>query len=194
MHLTHARAALAAALVSVLAATSAQAGPAAEKMAQGEQLLAQGKPATALKTAREAFDLLWNKMPFTIVYATFSDKKATGYGIFNPRRSNAYKAGDTIYLYVEPKGFGMKEVKKGIFTIQMVTDLMVKKKNGTVVVDKKGFGKFRLTSRRRFHEFYITLSITLTGAPAGDYALVVPVHDLIKGQTSTFSLPFSVVQ
>jgi len=194
MHTTIWRAPLAAALLSLITAASAQAGPAADKMAQGEQLLAQGKPATAMKTAREAFDILWDKMPFTVVYATFTDKKAAGYGIFNPRKSNAYKAGDTIQLYIEPKGFGIREVKKGIFSSHISTDLVVRNKNGGTVLKKSDFGKFRLTSRRRFHEFYITLSITLTGAPAGQYSLVVPVHDLIKGQASSFSLPFSVVK
>ena len=48
------------------------------------------------------------------------------------------------------------------------------------------------TSHAENHEFFVTLTLNLTGAPAGDYVLEYTGHDMAKDQSGSFEMPFSI--
>ena len=169
------------------------AGPAADKAAESEKLLAAGKPAQAYQAINAAVDAIWDKMPLTIGKAVFVIGNPAGFGIYNPRDNNSFGPKDKMVIYVEPQGYGHKLVN-GIYEINLETGLIVKDASGKVVAKKNGFGKFKLNSRKKNREFYLKLTISLTGAPAGNYTLTIPVRDNVKGGQTQFSLPFTITK
>ncbi len=191
-HVRHLRLAGLAMAVILVFSGAAQAGPAADKAAESERLLAAGKALQAWRTMDEAARAIWEKLPLTIVKALFVVGDPQGYGIYNPRESNTFKPGDTMVVYVEPVGFG-HAYANGVYTIALKADLVLKDKaSGQILFKREGFGEFRLSSRKPNREFFLKLSIDLNNAPEGDFLLTIPITDKVKGQKTAFSLPFSV--
>ena len=135
----------------------------------------------------------WEKMPFGIKRAILVPKEATGYGMYSKRKSNKYLSGEDILIYVEPIGFGHKDLGN-FYRIDMESDLIVQDENGKVLGKLKGFGKFKFDSNERNREIYLSLTISLGKAPAGKYLLIVPIRDNIKNQTAEFKIPVEIIQ
>lgn len=181
-----------AALALLVSGGMVQAGPAADKAAESERLLAAGKALQAWQVMDEATLAIWEKLPLTIAKALFVVGDPQGYGIYNPRESSVFKPGDTLVVYVEPVGFG-HAYANGVYTIALRADLVLKDKaSGRILFKREGFGDFRLNSRKPNREFFLKLSIDLNNAPEGDFLLTIPIIDKVKGQKAEFTLPFSV--
>src|SRR5260221_10718945 len=57
----------------------------------------------------------WEKTPLTIQRALFVAEEPKAYGIYTPRSSSRFKAGEPIIVYAEPIGFGWKSVEDDQF-------------------------------------------------------------------------------
>ena len=186
------KAIFAASALTALLVSPALAGPVVEAAKRSEELLAAGKPLAAWEAVERAADAVWEKMPLRIAKALFVVGDPRGYGIFDPRENNVFKPGETIVVYAEPVGFGHRRVN-GINEIDLDVGLIVRDKSGKTVASQGSFGQFRLRSRRRNREFFLKLTISLKGAPAGDYVLSFPITDKVKNRKTEFSLPFRIV-
>jgi len=111
---------------------------------------------------------------------------STGYGMYSERTSNVFKSGDKIFTYVEPLGYGWKNLSGGMFEMNFVTDLVMKAENGDVVVDQKAFATNVLQSHEANMEFSMDFTLTLTEAPVGKYKIEYTIHDISSRQDSTF--------
>jgi hypothetical protein len=191
MYATRLRWALVGLALPVLATASALAGTAADKAAESEKLLAAGKPLEAYQAISAAVDAIWDKMPLTIGKAVYVVGNPAGFGVYNPRESTVFKPGEKMVIYVESQGYGFAKIN-GIYGIRLQTGIAVKDASGKVVFKKSSFGDFKLRSRKKNREFFLKLTISLNGAPEGNYTLVVPIKDLVKGGQTQFSLPFTI--
>jgi len=193
MHATRLRQALAGLALTVLAAAPALAGPAVDKAAESEKLLAAGKPLEAYRAINAAVDAIWDKMPLTIGKAVYVVGNPAGFGVYNPRESTVFKNGEKMVIYVEPQGYGFEKIN-GVYGISMQAGITIKDTSGNVVVKKESFGDFKLRSRKKNREFYLKLTISLNRASEGNYTLVVPIKDRVKGGQAQFSLPFTITK
>jgi len=187
------RSGMAALAVAIMLPTAAWAGPVADAAARSETLLKAGKPLQAWSAMQDAVDAVWNRMPLTIGKALFVVGDPQGYGMYNPRENGTFKAGEPMVVYVEPLGFGHRLVN-GIHQIAIDVDLVITDRKGKELLSREGFGNFELNSRRKNREFYMKLTLSLKGAPPGDYILVLPIHDRVRNTKATVSLPFRIVK
>ncbi|MCZ4092866.1 hypothetical protein O3W52_23210 [Ensifer psoraleae] len=63
---------------------------------------------------------------------------------------------------------------------------------GEVLASQKAFGDFTFTGYLRNQEIYSTLTIDVTGAPAGDYVLRFHFNDINSGKSATVDQPFKI--
>ena len=187
------RSGLAALAVAVMLPTAAWAGPAVDAATRSETLLKAGKPLQAWSAMQDAMDAVWNRMPLTIGKALFVVGDPQGYGMYNPRENNVFKAGEPMVVYVEPLGFGHRLVN-GIQQIAIDVDLILTDRKGKKLLSREGFGKFELNSRRKNREFFMKITLSLKGAPPGEYVLVLPIRDRVRDTKATITLPFSIVK
>ncbi len=184
---------LAALVAAAMLPAVAWAGPAVDAAARSENLLNDGKPLQAWSAMQDAVDAVWSRMPLTIGKALFVIGDPQGYGMYNPRENNVFKAGDPMVIYMEPIGFGHRLVN-GIHQIALDVDLVLTDRKGKELLSREGFGKFELNSRRKNREFFLKITLNLKGAPPGDYVLVLPVRDRVRNAKATVSLPFSIMK
>lgn len=175
------------------AAASAPAalGEIAGKARDAEALAAEGKFAEAVAALDSAAVALWNKSPLTFRRVLWVAAPPEGFGAYNPRENNVYASGAKMIAYAEPLGFGWSETGD-IFRIELVTDIVVRDKDGKELLRREKFQSLKIGSRVRNREFMATFSFTFEGIPRGEYVVDTLVRDLATGKTGTFSLPFVV--
>jgi len=170
---------------------AAVAGPLADKAGEAEAALKAGKGSEALGLMREALFSVWNDVPMAIPTATYVTAPADGYGIYTARDGNAFAAGEPLLIYLEPIGFDWKQ-QDGLFTSLLTVDFDLTSPDGNVLAGQKGFGRFDFKSHVPNTEYMANLTLNVSGAPAGDYVLVLTVNDENGGGSAKVDMPFSI--
>ena len=155
-------------------------------------LPATAQDLAAYDRAEAAAIAAWDQMPLTARSVTFVTREAEGFGLYDPRASAVFAPSEPLILYAEPMGFGWRGNGDGTWTFGFSIDVVLRDGAGAIVASQPAFQRQELTSRARNREFYLTLTLNMTGAPAGDYALEYIVHDLASDKIGTIARTFSI--
>jgi len=180
-------------LLMVLVPGVAKAGEVADLAARAEQKV-QDAPVAALQDMNAALDKLWSRLPLVVAQATFVAEAPKGFGIYKPRGKNTFKPGEPLIIYAEVAGFGHRPLGNGIYEIAIDGDVAIATLQKQVLAKMPDFLKSRMQSHRRNKEFMVQMTVELSGAPAGQYILLARLKDQVTGKTTSFSLPFEIVQ
>lgn len=171
------------------------AGPVADKAVEVETALAAGDSNAALTGANDILAQVWQSTPDLLIGQTLLvAEPAAGYGIYNPRPTNQYKAGEPVFVYAEPIGFGYGSGGEGLSTINFMVDLRVLDEAGAVLGEMPGLADLNLTSRYQNREFQANLTYTLSGIAPGKYVLETTLHDKNSAKTGTFQNAIEIVE
>ncbi|WP_204301443.1 hypothetical protein, partial [Stenotrophomonas maltophilia] len=91
---------------------------------------------------------IWERMPLTVRRATFVAEEPQGYGVFNPRDSSSFEAGQPLLVYVELNGQGWRR-SGDLFRTDLVLDFELRTKDGQALVAQQAFNTIATASRRR---------------------------------------------
>ncbi|MBB4189498.1 hypothetical protein [Sinorhizobium terangae] len=187
---------LLATMTAAIAATidaGALAGPLSDAATKAEQQATSGDVAGARETLRQAVSEFSQTLPFAIGKAVFVTAEPAGYAMYEPKADPTFKAGEAIVSYVEPVGLTWKEASvKGKIQTRFTVDFDILNPKGEVLASQKAFGDFTFTGYLRNQEIYSTLTIDVTGAPAGDYVLRFHFNDINSGKSATVDQPFKI--
>lgn len=173
------------------AATSALAGSIAEQGVAAERLVGEGDPLGALAALEAATSEVWTKMPMQLRNVALIES-ATGYGIYVPRESDVFAQGEAVLIYVEPLGYLYGKNSVGAKEIALDVDLDLLDASGDVVFSKTGLVELRQPVRYDNREFFLTVDLNLTGAPAGKYVGKFTLRDGHSKKNAAFDMPFEV--
>lgn len=187
-------------LLAVLTAASmlsisieTMAGPLVEAATKAEQLATSGDPAKARELLRQAVGDFSQTLPFSIGKAVFISKEPAGYAMYEPKDGTVFKTGEAIVSYVEPVGLTWKQAAvKDKLETRFTVDFDILNPAGKVLAGQKAFGDFTFTGYLKNQEIYSTLTIDVSGAPAGDYVLRFHFNDINSGKTATIDQPFKI--
>jgi len=166
-------------------------GPLQDKAAEAEAALDAGRGAEAVTLMRSALFEAWRHAPLAIPVATFVAAPADGFGIYTARPDNVFPEGETLRIYLEPVGFDWTE-KDGLFTSLLTVDFDLATPDGKVLAGQKGFGRFDFRSHVPNTEYMANLTLNVSGAPVGDYVLVLTVNDETGGGSAKVEMPFAI--
>lgn len=162
--------------------------PLAEK---AEAELAAGRATAAVDALEAALDAVWKATPLTFRKAVFVAEPPSGFGAYVARKDAVFAPGEPILVYAEPIGFAWKADGSG-YACDLVIDVTLRDKDGTVLWEKREIGRMALKSHARNHEFMMKLDLNIRGLPAGDYRLDAAVRDEVSQKWGSFALPFAV--
>lgn len=134
----------------------------------------------------------WTALPLGFRTAVLVDGAPGGYGMYRQKEPGRYLSGEPVVVYAEPYGYGWIENADGTFTFGFDVDLLLKTARGDVIADQDNFQRLALTSRARNREFMLTITLTIDGAPPGDYVVEYRTRDIASPKEGAFSLPFSI--
>ena len=100
-----------------------------------------GQSLQDVERAQAALIAAWEKSPLTMRRALFVAKKAQGFGQYEERSSNVFKAGEPLIAYAEPVGYGWKDVGNGVFEFGFAVDFLIKSPDGKILAGQQDFAK-----------------------------------------------------
>lgn len=132
--------------------------------------------------AREQYLRSWEQSNFSSELATFViPNSVNGYGIYDEHRSNIFKPGEPIVLYVEPIGFTHKKLTdesgNALYNVKLIPSVIISSKidNKSASID---FPQFAFTSHRKNTEAELTITVTQnTPIPEGEYKILYTIKD-----------------
>jgi hypothetical protein len=149
------------------------------------------KEIAELKAAREQILLAWNRTGFKEQFDTFVNS-ANGYGVYEVHKSNVFKSGEPIILYVEPVGFTHMPVSSGggpannskLYLINMTASIVLSDKQGNILLGRENIPLLNVISNNRNTELFMNLRLTQSSPfPAGDYVVTYTVTDVPSGKS-----------
>ena len=99
------------------------------------------------------------------------------YGIYEPRQSDVFAAGEPIYLYVEPAGHVISKNPAGYFEFGFKADFQVADESGKVLGGQTDFAVLPFKSWNPNTEISLTFTYTLSGLEKGKYKLTTQISD-----------------
>jgi hypothetical protein len=132
--------------------------------------------------AREQYLRSWEQSNFSSELATFViPNSVNGYGIYDEHRSNIFKPGEPIVLYVEPIGFTHKKLTdesgNALYNVKLIPSVIISSKidNKSASID---FPQFAFTSHRKNTKAELTITVTQnTPIPEGEYKILYTIKD-----------------
>jgi hypothetical protein len=132
--------------------------------------------------AREQYLRSWEQSNFSSEFATFViPNSVNGYGIYDEHRSNIFKPGEPIVLYVEPIGFTHKKLTdesgNALYNVKLIPSVIISSKidNKSASID---FPQFAFTSHHKNTEAELTITVTQnTPIPEGEYKILYTIKD-----------------
>jgi hypothetical protein len=179
-----------AALVALGAATGAVAGPAADKAAEAEALLAAGDTVEAIAAFDEATAAFWAAMPLHLRKAIFVDS-VTAYGKYEPHAGVVFRSGDLVTVYLEPVGYDLVDAA-GWYRAAFSTALQIRTADGVILADSEDFAKLVWAGQAPSHEVPLTISVAMPQLKPGDYELVLRLTEDATGDITTTTLSFTI--
>jgi hypothetical protein len=140
------------------------------------------------EAAREQFLKSWDQLEFEPRVATFVNESAViGNGQYQ-EHSNVFPPGENIVLYVQPIGFGHKQIQgqngEKLYLMNFTADIVLSMKNGTIVGGGQDITLSQPISHYRNTELYTTLTVTQKNPfPAGDYIFKYTLKDQTTGKS-----------
>lgn len=137
--------------------------------------------------ARQQFLNEWDTLGFHPLVATYVNESAElGNGLYQ-ERSNVFSPGENILLYVQPIGFGHKQIEgqngEKLYLMNFTADIVASFANGTVLGGAQNIPLSDLASHYRNTELFLSLLLTQDSPlPQGDYVINYRVVDQTSGQ------------
>ena len=160
-----------------------------------------------IEDAKDLYLSVWNQTEFNATFNTFVEPfSAAGYGVYE-ERNNIFAPGETIVLYVEPVGFGHKQVvdeealssnnnNTMLYLMNMTADYEIAAANGTELQLIEDVQVGNITSHRPNTEMFLTLTITPEVQPLliGSYVITYSVNDEVSGESFQLEKDITVAQ
>jgi hypothetical protein len=140
------------------------------------------------EASREQFLKSWDQLEFEPRVATFvNESEVIGNGQYQ-EHSNVFPPGENIVLYVQPIGFGHKQIQgqngEKLYLMNFTADIVLSMKNGTIVGGGQDITLSQPISHYRNTELYTTLTVTQKNPfPAGDYIFKYTLKDQTTGKS-----------
>lgn len=171
----------------------AKAGALVDAAVKAEELATSGDSIGAHEVLRDAVSTFSATLPFSIGKAVFVADNPAGYAMYTPKDQPVFKAGESLVSYIEPVGLSWKPSSQtGKIETRFTVDFDILNPAGEILANQKAFGDFTFTGFLRNQEIYSTLTIDVTGAPAGDYVLRFHFNDVNSGKTASVDQPFKI--
>jgi hypothetical protein len=151
-----------------------------------------GDHAAAIEALEQALDKLRAEAPLTLKPFLLVTQPAKFYGDYTPRANAVFQGGEQQHYYMEPKNLVNSRTAAGTYTPAFDVDLQILTAGGQVVASQEKFGSFRLPTKSAVQDLFLNLTVSLSGAPPGEYRIRFVVRDLNSKKTATITQPITL--
>ena len=171
-------------LVLAIASTGTMAADIGALTAKAAAAAKSGDHKAALEALENALEQVQTEAPLMLRQFTMTKAPAKYFGGYETRTDTTVRSGEEMYFYVEPRNLVYTRKPNGTYEPGFEVDLEVTGATGETMKKPK-FAQFRLPTKSRVQDFYLNLTLSLTGAPAGKYTVRFIVRDLNSKKSGT---------
>jgi hypothetical protein len=131
----------------------------------------------AIEALEQALEAVRTEAPLVLAAFTLVDRPAKLFGDYAASRDATLRRGEPLQFYMEPKNLVYVRKSDGTLETTFKADVRILDTGGKVLFEQADFGSWRFASRSRVQDVFMNLKLTLSGAPAGDYAVEFTVRD-----------------
>ena len=182
-------------LLWLAAAGPGLSGPIAEQAATIESRLSEADSAGAISLAQDLLASVWGQsLELSFTQALLVEQEATGYGIYNPRKTIIFKPGEPILIYCEPVGFDYGNPGQGLWSVDFFVDLQVLDAGGNQLANLPDVTQYTMVSRHLNREIPANFTYTLGGIKPGRYTLVTTLRDKNSTKLGSFQTAIEIAE
>lgn len=146
----------------------------------------------ALTELRSLVQTFWMEAPLALGHIRFVKGPDNSYGIYEPRPDDAFRAGEPIYLYMEPSGYAITGNPAGYYDFGFKADFQITDENGQVLGGQKDFASLAFKSWNKNTEISLTFTYTVSGLGKGRYRIITEVADAHSAKKATAEKAFVI--
>lgn len=166
---------------------SAQLSSVQEKVKKGQLL-------EAFEELKEAELTVWRAMPSMAARkVVLVEKEPAFFGSYVPKPDGSYRAGEPIYMYIEPAGYTIRETDGG-YSFSLTADFTLVGTEGQILGGQRDFGRWEMNSRRPVMEFMMFFTFDFSGLSPGTYTIETIIKDTLSEKTLELSTPVVIVE
>ncbi|MGQ9801883.1 MAG: hypothetical protein ACUVRL_09510 [Candidatus Saccharicenans sp.] len=139
--------------------------------------------------ALENIDLIknkiWEESPLLLLNPTLVKTQDNAYGHYEAEDDDIYSDGQTIYLYLEPAGYIIKQNENGYYEFRFLADFQVADENGQILDGQERFVDLPFQSWHPNKEVAITFNYNFSGLTPGKYKIITTVYDANSDKTAS---------
>jgi hypothetical protein len=147
----------------------------------------------AFESLRAVLQDFWGMSNLLLENVRFVKSDNNTFGIYEPRESEEFAAGEAMYLYMEPVGYSMKKNDQGKYEFGFKTDITLENEKGEILGGQKDFANMGFSSWNFNTEICLTFTYTFSGLDKGRYKIVTAVHDVGSEKTATCEKWFTII-
>lgn len=170
----------------VRALVAARPAPSAAPPAPGPASIAD------LEAQQDATAAVWARLPFTARRVMFVNRPADSFGGYDARPSNVFAPGEKLLSYLEPTGYSWTPQNADTYRFGVTVDFEIVAKGGAILGGQKGILRQEFVSHYKNREFFLNSTMSIDGAPPGDYVLAYTLHDNGNDRTTRVEQPFTI--
>ncbi|MGA2533680.1 MAG: hypothetical protein ABSG19_11665 [Candidatus Aminicenantales bacterium] len=148
-----------------------------------------GKALAELRSLVESF---WADSSFVLGNVKYVKGANNSYGIYEPKESDVFSAGEPIYLYMEPAGYALTKNPGGYYEFGFTADFQVVDATGKILGGQNNFASMPFKSWNFNTEIALTFTYTLSGLEKGKYKTITQVSDTHSGKKVTVEKEFTI--
>ena len=115
------------------------------------------------------------------------------FGAYDKKDNSIFAPDEPILIYSEVRNFTSEKIGPELWAIRLREDFQLLDVDDNVQVEQKEFAKIELTFRTpRLTDLFLRNTISLTGAPPGDYKIKIIVTDVSSGKKVDLVVPISI--
>ena len=150
-----------------------------------------GNHEAAVEALEQALESVRVEAPLVVKPFLVVARPAKYYGDYAPRSNAVFTGSEEQRYYLEPKNL-ISRTGAGSYEPAFEVDLEILTADGKPVGSKPRFGSFRLPAKSPVYDIYMNLTVTLDGAPAGNYNVRFIVRDLNSKKTATVTQKITI--
>jgi len=144
-------------------------------------------PLADLRAAREQYFSAWNRTEFHSQFDAYVNS-TEGYGVYDVHKSNIFKPGEDIILYVEPVGFTYMPLRgennTKLYLVNLTASIILSDKQGNVLFGKEDIPVLNVISHNKNTEVSAKLRLTQTSPfPSANYIISYVITDVHSGKS-----------
>ena len=139
----------------------------------------------AYETLHSALEIFCEKTPLLLRNVRFVKGENNSYGIYKPKDTDKFAAGEPLYLYLEPVGYAYKKNPAGYYEFGFNADFVLEDDAGNELGGQEDFANLNFNSYNHNTEVSLTFTYSFTGFETGKYKVITYVSDANSNKSAT---------